>query len=213
MSIKHLLILYLLTVSILVSFLSVEASNNYVKVNTTLPLIKECKHPNILKKRIAKKIRKWVIEIMEQSDTKAAIVSRPGIRFVRVLDKTKMGHTGIILRDPELDQWMVYNLFSNPKTKHRFFEIKRTSVYDFFYTQPDLKLNALILIPNNNIQKNLILGFVSGKYKDLVKSQKYNLISPIENLNSTNCVEWVILNVFAAKKNIYNANKLLSDFF
>ncbi len=210
MSIKYQVkIIYLLTVLSLFSFLPALALNSYVEDNTELPLIKECKHSNIFKKKVAEKLSKWTIKTLEQSGTTAAVISRPGTRLVRMLDKTEMGHTGIVLWDSELNQWMVYNLFSNPKTKHRLFEVRRTSIYDFFYTQPNLKLSALMLIPNNDVQKNLISGFLSGKYRDLVESPKYNLISPIENLNSINCVEWVALNVFAAEKNLYNASKLM----
>ena len=211
MSVKYyeVKILCLLTVLSLISFLPVTALNSYVKDNTSLPLIKECKHHNIFKEKIAKKLSKWTIETLERSNAEAAVISRPGTKFVRWLDKTGMGHTGIIMKDSEFNTWMVYNLFSNPLKKHRFYEIRRTTVYDFFYSQPSLKLNALVLIPSQDIQKNIISSFITGKNKELLKERKYNLISSSENFDSSNCVEWVMLNTFAAKENIYNVDELI----
>lgn len=179
-----------------------------VSSNNFLPLVKECKHTNILKIRIANVLSKWTIETLEKSGTIAAVISRPGTRFVRMIDKTGMGHTGIIIKDPELNTWMIYNLFSNPLKKHKFYEIRRTTVYDFFYSQPSLKLNALVLIPSLSIQESIINSFITGKNKELLKEKKYNLISSSENFDSSNCIEWVVLNIFAAKENMYDVDKL-----
>ena len=166
-------------------------------------------HKNIFKKKIAETLSNWTIKTLETSGVKAAIVSRPGTKFVRCLDKTGMGHTGIVMKDPKFKEWMVYNLFSNPLKKHRFYEIRRTTVYDFFYSQPSLKLNALLLIPSIDVQDNVIKEFVSGKNKELIKERKYNLISSSENFESSNCTEWVVLNILAARENTYDPSKLI----
>lgn len=202
-------ILCILTVLSFVPFLPVLALNSYVKDNRALPLIKEYNHSNLFKKRVAKILSKWTLKALEENSVNAAVISRAGTRFVKGLDKTKMGHTAIIIKDPEFKTWMVYNLFSNPLKKHRFYEIRRTTIYDFFYSQPSLKLNALLLIPSQDIQGNIIRAFVSGENKEFLKERKYNLISSSENFDSSNCIEWVVLNIFAAKENIYDIDKLI----
>lgn len=181
----------------------------FSRTDLDLPPIKTFEYKDSNKQNIAKEVSEWVIKVIEESNLTAVVISRPGTPFTQVFDNTKMGHTGIIIKDSELNAWTVYNLFSNPDTKHRYVEIKRTSIYDFFYSQPSLTKDALILIPEKEIQENLLKGFISGKYKDLIaQTEKYNLISDAYDLKSTNCVEWVLLNLIAAKINDYNPTRL-----
>lgn len=176
----------------------------------SLPDIETYKYTNNARKKIASSLSSWAKIQLDKLNEEAVIISRSGSTITRIFDKTNLGHSGIVIKDPEYKTWMVYSLFSNPDTKHRYFYIKRTSLYDFFYNQPDFQKRCILFIPKKDLQPNLRQILISGNYNKIIGDKtKYNLISSSENTESVNCVEWIFLNLYAAKLNTFDAKIII----
>lgn len=88
-------------------------------------------------------------------------------------------------------------------------QVFRSEPLDFFYEQPIHKRDALIMIPDEDVQKRLRDGILSGRYKKLYFTPKYNLVSEPHSNTSLNCNKWVLMNLLAAQKDDYCHTKIL----
>jgi len=88
-------------------------------------------------------------------------------------------------------------------------QVWRSEPLEFFYEQPIHKRDALIMVPSEDVQKRLRDGILSGRYKKLYFTPKYNLVSEPHTANSLNCNKWVLMNLMAAQRDDYCHTKIL----
>lgn len=88
-------------------------------------------------------------------------------------------------------------------------QVWRSEPLDFFYEQPVNKRDALIMIPSEDVQKRLRDGILSGRYKKLYFTPKYNLVSEPHSESSLNCNKWILMNLMAAQRDDYCHTKIL----
>src|SRR5262249_41975115 len=88
-------------------------------------------------------------------------------------------------------------------------ELWRTAPIDFFYGQTGYDENALVLIPDTEVQRRIYESVLTGKAWKLAFTEKYNLLSQFDSLDSLNCNKWILLTIAAARSDEYDPSKVL----
>jgi hypothetical protein len=161
------------------------------------------------KLQVAEELSRWLHDTLKEKDVHVAVISRNGSPQVQQHDATGMAHSGIAVRCPEEQTWHVYNLINHIQGAQPQAGVWKSTVVDFFYEQPVLKKDALIMIPPKDIQQKIMDGFCGGHYKKLFFTRDYNLVSAPHTPRSLNCNKWVLLNILAAHKQNYHPPTIL----
>ena len=158
----------------------------------------------------AKELTIWLNKTLQEKKALVAIVARMGGPDVVKHDKTGMAHSGLAIYDPRAQTWILYNLVNkNSQARPSLSTLYRTAPLDFFYGQTGYKKNALILIPDQSTQKRIYEAILTGQYKKLFFTDKYNLLSVFNSDQSLNCNKWLLLNIVAARIDNYDINAVL----
>ncbi len=147
---------------------------------------------------VATELAQWMEQVLAQEKIQLAVVARQGGRQHRQHDVTGMLHSGIVWRDPLDERWKIYNLVDYRTKGKPQCQILWTDPVDFFYQQGGYDPDALLLIPDDAIQKRMAALLQNGGFQRMAFTRQYNLLSPPHGPDSLNCNKWVLLNVLAA---------------
>jgi hypothetical protein len=175
---------------------------------TDPPMLKVAK-TNPRKKEMAERLSGWMLDEMDKADAEVAIVARSGSHISKTQDKTWMEHSGIVVKNSKTNQWEVFNLLYYFCDKRPKCDLWRNKPLDFFYSQRYYHNDALLLLPEKNLQKKLRQGIENGNYKKLQFTNNYNLITRFDSKQSLNCNKWVLMNVVAAEIENYEPDVVL----
>jgi hypothetical protein len=165
-----------------------------------LPVKPHCWN-NASKLKRAQKLAAWVIKKVEENKARIAVISRCGSFLTVLYDQTGMTHSGIVFRHPHTQEWIVYNLYSDPDNNHKTSRLWQQSLVDFFYTQNSIKTDALVLIPKEDLQDKLLQRMADVPDEPLLPpDEHFNLVAPMTHCKSFNCTKWIMVNVYAAEK-------------
>lgn len=164
------------------------------------------------KLEIAKQLTDWMNQTLQKREVLVAVVARRGGGDVKKHDKTGMAHSGLAVYDPRAQSYIVYNLLNENQQATQW----RTAPLDFFYGQTGYDLDALLLIPDKETQSRMYQAILDGRYKQLLWTKQYNLLSSPTSLTSINCNKWLLANVAAARIDDYKPEdvvKAITDGF
>ncbi len=162
------------------------------------------------KLEVAKHLTKWLQDTLLEKKAIVAVVARKGGRDTKGRDRTGMAHSGLAVYDPRAQTWILYQILNNQKAGEPVAELWRTAPVDFFYGQAGYEENALVLIPESEIQRRIYDSVLSGKAWKLAFTKKYNLLSQFDSSDSLNCNKWILLTIAAARSDEYDPGKVLS---
>jgi hypothetical protein len=161
------------------------------------------------KLQMAQELSEWMDKTMRDSNASVAVVARGGSWQTKTQDKTLMEHSGLLMYDKKLKNWVIYDLLNNNCKYPQRVELFRNHPVDFFYAQPNYDWDALLMIPDRDTRRKLRHGLVNGDYKKLNFTQDYNLVTTYNTQKSLNCNKWVLMNLVAAKKGNYNPSEVI----
>lgn len=161
------------------------------------------------KLEVAKKLTAWLQSVLKEKQALVAVVARKGGEDVKKHDLTGMAHSGLAVYDPRAKTWLVYNLLYEQKGAEALNSLWKTAPLDFFYGQTGYEPDALLLIPEPEVQQRMYEAILNGNYKQLQFTQRYNLLSRYDSLDSLNCNKWLLLNIAAARSDNYNPAEVL----
>lgn len=217
MSLKH---LFTLTVSVLMLSNTALASPKDVDPGQVQkPIAQSCASQIDEKKlQIAKDLTSWLQDTLQSKQALVAVVARKGGDDVKKHDKTGMAHSGLAVYDPRAQTWIIYNLLNENKqdVSEPVSSIWRTAPLDFFYGQTGYEKDALVLIPDKDTQQRIYEAILTGNYKKIHFTDKYNLLSIYDSNQSLNCNKWILMNITAARiddNDIPNILKAIHDGF
>ena len=168
------------------------------------------------KLEMAQQLSDWMIAEMQKQKASVAVVARGGTWQTKTQDRTYMEHTGILILDPKLKRWVIYDLVNNDCAYPQRTDLWRNEPVDFFYSQPNFDWDALVMIPELKVRKAMRQAMLKGEYKKLYFTQDYNLVTPYNSKTSLNCNKWVLMNVVAAKLGSYDPAQVIQamdDYF
>lgn len=158
---------------------------------------------------VSEKLSLWVRKTLKEKNADVAVLARRGSKFTRHFDSSGFAHTSFAVRVPEQNDWVTFNLFSDPATKRRQDYIRLATLEDFYYGQTGYEEDTLILLPSPPLQGKILQGFLSGKYQQLFFTDRYNLLSNPYTSQSLNCTKWLVMNIYAAKIGAYDHQEVL----
>jgi len=165
------------------------------------------------KMAIAQDLSDWLIKTLEQKKIKAAVVSCLGNKEVHQHDKTGMFHSGIAVFNEKDKQWQIYNLIHDTQDDESepVAHLYRSDPIDFFYGQRDpVRRDALLLVPDPDVQEKLKKSMEEGHYKKMYFTQDYNLITAPNTARSLNCNKWVLMTLMAAQSGNHDPEAILN---
>ncbi len=161
------------------------------------------------KLEMAQQLSDWLISEMQKQKVSVAVVARGGTWQTKTQDRTYMEHAGILIYDPKLKRWVIYDLVNNDCAYPQRADLWRNDPVDFFYSQPNYDWDALVMIPELKLRKAMREAMLKGQYKQLYFTRDYNLVTTYNSRNSLNCNKWVLMNVVAAKIGSYDPAKVI----
>lgn len=175
------------------------------------PSVKECASVDSEKLQVAKELTDWLQRTLEEKGALVAVVARRGGEDVKKHDSTGMAHAGVAVYDPRAKTWIIYNLLNEMHNGQAESSLWRTAPLDFFYGQTGYVRDALILIPDEEVQHRMYEAVLNGNFKKLHFTKTYNLLSPYSSKTSLNCSKWVLMNVVAARLDNYVPIRVLGS--
>jgi len=175
-------------------------STNVISQENTEPPKQTTEQLDEKKLQVAKDLTDWLQVTLQKNEALVAVVARKGGEDVKKHDITGMAHSGLAIYDPRAKTWIIYNLLNTNNVS----KLWRTAPLDFFYGQTGYVKDALILLPDKLIQQRMYEAILDEKYKNLLFTEKYNLLSPYAGKNSLNCNKWLLMNIVAARIDNYD---------
>ena len=162
------------------------------------------------KLEVAKHLTTWLQNTLFERRAIVAVVSRKGGRDTKGRDRTGMAHSGLAVYDPRAQTWILYQILNNQKGADAVAELWRTAPVDFFYSQTGYDEDALVLIPDTEVQRRIYESVLTGQAWKLAFTERYNLLSQYDSTDSLNCNKWILLTIAAARSDEYDPSKVLT---
>lgn len=151
----------------------------------------------------------WMHDALKKHDAQIAVVARPGRWLTKLQDQTRMEHSGLAVYDANAKKWEIYELLNDLCGAHPQSRLCKSEAVDFFYAQPGYDKDAMLLLPEPPVQKQILKGIRDGSYKHLFFTSHYNIVTTFDTSHSLNCNKWVLMNVAAARIGSYDPGKVL----
>jgi hypothetical protein len=164
---------------------------------------------NQRKLEVAKHLTDRLQDTLKEHHILVAVVSRRGGKDIQKHDITGMAHSGLAVYDPRAQTWLLYNLVNDSTSGQAVASLWRTAPLDFFYGQTGFEEHALVLVPETEIQQRIYQSVLTGKFKKLLFTRNYDLLSRYDSPNSLNCNKWILMNIAAARIDDYDPTHVL----
>jgi hypothetical protein len=158
-------------------------------------------------------LAQWVTEVLRKHHATVAVIARPSERKTQRFNPTRMSHVGFAVWSPDsthsYHDVATYNLLSDHVPDNTHASIEKASLLDFFIETPSTTQDALVLIPNPELQVQLQTLLTNGQAKALMFTNQFSMLSPPTGTTSINCDKWTALNLIAARTGQTDATALL----
>ena len=173
------------------------------------PVVQITPKTDIQKLATARQLSSWMQTALKKQNAQVAVVARPGRWLTKLQDSTGMEHSGLAVYDAKAGKWEIYELLSDLCGAHPQSRLCKSHAVDFFYSQPGYDKDAMILLPEPDVQKQVLKGIESAAYKKLFFTPYYNIVTTFDTAHSLNCNKWVLMHIVAARMGDYQPETVL----